>query len=68
MVFEVVASGEDADYNTVGNQQLTKGNLALKISFDEGYPVRVSRGPRGAQLWSPSIGYRYDGLYLVVRY
>ena len=60
--------GQDPSGRQVRDQQLTRVNLALKLSCDEGYPVRVSRGPKGAQLWSPSIGYRYDGLYLVVRY
>ena len=60
--------GQDPSGRQVRDQQLTRGNLALKLSCDEGYPVRVSRGPKGAKLWSPSNGYRYDGLYLVVRY
>ena len=59
--------GQDRRGRQVKDQQLTKGNLALKVSCDEGLPVRVIRGSKGAQLWSPSIGYRYDGLYQVVR-
>ena len=35
--------GQGPSGRQVRNQQLTRGNLALKISFDEGYPVRVSR-------------------------
>ena len=50
MVFEVVESGENADYYTVDDQQLTRGNLALKISCDEGYPVRVSMGARATMV------------------
>jgi hypothetical protein len=50
MVFEVVESGENAGYYIVDDQQHTRGNLALKISCDEGYPVRVSMGARATMV------------------
>ncbi|HWH13480.1 MAG TPA: YDG/SRA domain-containing protein [Miltoncostaeaceae bacterium] len=52
----------------VEDQQLAGGNLALARSSDEGLPVRVVRGSEGDPAHSPERGYRYDGLYSVVRY
>ena len=43
--------------------QLSRGNLALVISYNKGLPVRVTRG-----LGSRQHTYRYDGLYLVERW
>lgn len=47
------------------NQTLTGFNLALKVSCDTGKPVRVIRGFKAAL--GPKEGYRYDGLYKVLR-
>jgi putative restriction endonuclease len=47
------------------DQVLSKGNLALMMSRDQGVPVRVIRGFGGDKLQSPAEGYRYDGLYRV---
>ena len=47
----------------IANQEFVRGNLALKVSFENQLPVRVTRGhqiPNG-----PQYGYRYDGLYYV---
>lgn len=66
----IIYTGEGGQDNTgrqVEGQRLTKGNLALKVSADEALSVRVIRGAKGDQFWSPNIGYRYDGLYQVVR-
>jgi putative restriction endonuclease len=53
----------------VRDQEITNNyNWALKISYEEKLPIRVTRGPHGDPEWSPSTGYRYDGLYLVARY
>jgi putative restriction endonuclease len=53
----------------VRDQEITNNyNWALKISYEEKLPVRVIRGPHGDPEWSPSSGYRYDGLYLVVSF
>jgi putative restriction endonuclease len=49
----------------IRNQELTRGNLALKKNQTDGLPVRVVRGPNMASSFAPSGGYRYDGLYRV---
>ena len=52
----------------IGDQTLTRGNLALAQSARRALPVRVSRGA-GRRVWDPPIeGYRYDGLYHVTDY
>ena len=43
------------------------GNAGLVTSELEGLPVRVVRGAGGEPALSPATGYRYDGLYRVVR-
>ncbi|MFI6145872.1 YDG/SRA domain-containing protein [Streptomyces sp. NPDC051109] len=40
-------------------------NAALKRSYDRGHPVRILRGFKGDGRYSPSEGYRYDGLYRI---
>lgn len=47
------------------DQELTRGNLALWVSAQNGNPVRVIRGYKAAL--GPVTGYRYDGLYRVIR-
>jgi len=47
------------------DQQLINGNLALKTSYQNGKPIRVIRGYKGAAPYAPLEGYRYDGLYQV---
>jgi len=47
------------------DQQLTRGNLGLYNSMQEGLCVRVIRGFQVEH--GPVEGYRYDGLYLVKR-
>jgi putative restriction endonuclease len=42
---------------------LSRGNLALVVSYNKGLPVRVTRG-----LGSKQRTYRYDGLYLVEKW
>lgn len=47
----------------VRDQHFEKGNLALKTSFENNSPIRVTRGfqiPNG-----PTAGYRYDGIYYI---
>ena len=52
----------------IGDQTLTRGNLALAVSARRRLPVRVSRGA-GRRVWeAPAEGYRYDGLYTVEDY
>lgn len=38
-------------------------NAALRLSYERGYPIRVIRGYKGDERYSPSDSYRYDGLY-----
>lgn len=55
--------GLDSRKKLVRNQEFTRGNRALQLSFEYNLPVRVSRGyqiPNG-----PTEGYRYDGLYYI---
>jgi E3 ubiquitin-protein ligase UHRF1 len=47
------------------DQTLVRGNAALDMSAKTGNPVRVIRGYKAAL--GPVTGYRYDGLYKVVR-
>lgn len=47
----------------IADAGLSRGNLALVVSYNKGLPVRVTRG-----LGSKHHTYRYDGLYLVERW
>ena len=47
----------------IADAKLSRGNLALVVSYNKGLPVRVTRG-----LGSKQRTYRYDGLYLVERW
>src|SRR5258708_15933525 len=49
----------------IADQQLTKGNLALRLSMVSGRPVRVIRGASHKSKFSPESGYRYEGAYRV---
>ncbi|KAJ8698037.1 hypothetical protein PTI98_004795 [Pleurotus ostreatus] len=49
------------------DQQWTMGNMALKRSFELKRPVRVIRGAGLGSRYAPAEGYRYDGLYMVVK-
>lgn len=52
----------------IADQELERGNLALARNAEEGLPVRVVRGADGDPTYSPTRGYRYDGLYSVDHY
>jgi putative restriction endonuclease len=52
----------------VSDQPFTMWNRALAYSSLNGLPVRVIRGASHVSPYSPSSGYRYDGLYLVDDY
>ncbi|MET9967380.1 YDG/SRA domain-containing protein [Streptomyces sp. NPDC006356] len=63
------SKGEERDSNT---KRLLRSqswsyvdNAALKRSHERGYPIRVIRGYKGDERYSPSKGYRYDGLYRI---
>ncbi|KAL0949553.1 hypothetical protein HGRIS_009602 [Hohenbuehelia grisea] len=55
------------DGGMCSDQEWTRGNLALKISWQTGKPVRVIRGSSSKSKYAPASGYRYDGLYRVVQ-
>ncbi|WP_020673887.1 YDG/SRA domain-containing protein [Amycolatopsis nigrescens] len=50
----------------IADQELTRGNLGLVRSRQDGRPVRVVRGSNGDPKYSPESGYRYDGLFRVI--
>ncbi len=52
----------------IGDQLLTRGNRALAYSCQHGLPVRIIRGSSHRSPYSPTFGYRYDGLYRVEDY
>lgn len=52
----------------VADQQLVRQNLALAINCQRGLPVRVVRGFNHRSAFSPTQGYRYDGLFRVDSY
>ena len=43
-----------------------RGNAGLRLSMDQGLPVRVIRGHSHKSQFSPNTGYTYAGLYSVV--
>jgi putative restriction endonuclease len=60
------AGGRDpATGHQVADQEFTHQNLALVKSEAEGLPVRVIRGSGGEPAFSPTSGFRYDGLFRV---
>lgn len=63
----IIYTGQGGQENgrQVADQELTRGNAALKQSELTGRPVRVTRGARHKSPFSPASGYRYDGLYIV---
>eukprot|EP01018_Ginkgo_biloba_P017388 Gb_31631 [translate_table: standard] len=55
------------DKRQVKDQEMLRGNLALKNSLDQDVPVRVIRGHQCTNSYSGKV-YTYDGLYKVVQY
>lgn len=49
------------------DQKFEGPNLALKVSFEKQRPIRVIRGYKNRSPYAPLEGYRYDGLYKVVK-
>ena len=49
----------------IDGQLLTRGNKQLAKHFNEGNPIRVSRGSQLGPPHGPAAGYRYDGLYRI---
>ncbi len=63
------AGGNDPQTKKQYKDQVLEGvNLALAKSCTEGLPVRVIRGSKGDTRYSPSEGFRYDGLFRVDRF
>ena len=61
--------GRDPETNKqIADQSFSRWNRALAYSSLNGLPVRVVRGAGHDSPYSPSTGYRYDGLYLVDDY
>ncbi|KAF8736777.1 hypothetical protein AX14_014009 [Amanita brunnescens Koide BX004] len=63
---------EDDDFghstNLTGNQSFDHPhNKSLQMSQHTQRPVRVIRGPNKTSKYAPEVGYRYDGLYRVVK-
>ena len=62
----IIYSGENPRGGSNADDQiLAGGNRALEVSHDNELPVRVTRGSK--TIGGPTSGYRYDGLYRVVR-
>jgi putative restriction endonuclease len=58
--------GQDSRRRQITDQKWEGANQGLRLNAARGLPVRVIRGWRGDPAYSPSSGYRYDGLYSVV--
>ena len=52
----------------VADQQLDGKNLALAFNYEHDLPVRLIRGANPKNPFSPSVGYRYDGLFRIASY
>ena len=61
-------AGGQKNGKQISDQELDGVNLALAKSKIENLPVRVTRGHKHKHELSPSIGYRYVGLYNVENY
>ncbi len=59
--------GQDGAGRQVRAQEWVQANQGMRVNEAEGLPVRVIRGWRGDPAFSPTEGFRYDGLYAVVR-
>ena len=70
-VFYTGAGGQDPQNRKrhVADQNLdASDNAALVTSEQTGEPIRIIRGWKGDPDQSPSLGYRYDGLYKVIKH
>jgi putative restriction endonuclease len=59
--------GQDGTGRQVRDQSWEQANQGMRVSEAEGLPVRVIRGWKGEPAFSPVGGFRYDGLYAVIR-
>lgn len=70
-IFYTGAGGQDPQNRKrhIADQDLNvNDNAALLTSEETGRPIRIVRGWKAAGEHSPSSGYRYDGLYKVVKH
>lgn len=65
MIYTGHGGNDPRTKSQIADQEFVQGNAGLAVSADQGLPVRVVRGPKGDPLYSPSTGYRYDGIYRV---
>jgi len=69
---EIIYTGQGGNDPSSGEQVADQvfelGNRALAVNADEGISVRVIRGAGGDPAFSPTSGYRYDGLFSVDSY
>ena len=69
---EIIYTGHGGNDITTGiqiaDQELVRGNKALTVNIEQDIPVRVVRGFKLKSHYAPRTGYRYDGLYKVVKY
>ncbi|KAM7250216.1 hypothetical protein ACFE04_022099 [Oxalis oulophora] len=69
---EIIYSGQGG-HNLLGNksqikdQKMERGTLALKNCIEAALPVRVTRGHKSNNSYTPML-YTYDGLYNVIEY
>jgi len=62
----VGSGGQDGDGYQIAHQSFEDvRNKSLQIACEKKRPVRVIRGRDDSNNWSPSEGFRYDGLYIV---
>jgi putative restriction endonuclease len=61
----IIYTGQGGQENgrQVRDQEIKAGNKALVRAQNDGTPVRVIRGSGGDSKFSPSSGFRYDGLF-----
>jgi putative restriction endonuclease len=59
--------GQDGTGRQVSDQAWEQANQGMRVNEAEGLPVRVIRGWKGEAAFSPVEGFRYDGLYAVIR-
>ena len=67
LVIYTGAGGRGPDGTQIADQEFEGPNQALFKNWIEGLPVRVVRGAGGEPAFSPTSGYRYDGLFGVAR-
>ena len=70
--YEVIYTGHGGRNPNTGrqerDQEFKEGNKGLAVCCDNGFPVRVCRGPKVKPPYGTGSGYRYDGLYRVEEY